>query len=101
MWIIVMFDLPVDTKEARKRYTAFRKELIRDGFQQMQYSVYLRHASSRENAEVHMDRVQATVPQHGEVRVISVTDKQFERMRIFWGQNRAAPEQAPPQLELF
>lgn len=101
MWIIVMFDLPVDTKEARKRYTVFRKELIRDGFRQMQFSVYLRHASSRENAEVHMDRVQAAVPADGEVRVISVTDKQFERMRVFWGQNRVEPEPPPLQLELF
>lgn len=101
MWVVVMFDLPVDTKEARKRYTAFRRELIRDGFQQMQYSVYLRHASSRENAEVHMGRVQAAVPEVGEVRVISITDKQFERMRIFWGKNRVEPQPAPHQLELF
>ena len=101
MWIIVMFDRPVDSKQARRRYTVFRKGLVRDGFLQMQYSVYLRHASSRENAEVHMSRVEATVPPEGEVRVLTVTDKQFERMRVFWGKSRVDPESPPAQLALF
>lgn len=101
MWVIVMFDLPVDSKKARKAYAVFRKGLIRDGFMQMQYSVYLRHASSRENAEVHMRRVSEIVPADGEVRILTVTDKQFERMRVFWGKTRGIPEAAPPQLELF
>lgn len=101
MWIIVMFDLPVDTISARRRYTIFRKGLMTDGFIQMQYSVYLRHASSRENADVHVARVEAIIPPDGEVRAICITDKQFERMRVFWGQNRVQTECAPLQLELF
>lgn len=101
MWIIVMFDLPVDSREARREYTIFRKGLIRNGFMQMQYSIYLRHVSSRENAEVHMSRVEAIVPPDGEVRILTVTDKQYERMRIFWGNARRYPEQAPAQLALF
>ena len=40
MWIVTMFDLPVDTKKARREYTLFRKFLLQDGFTQMQYSVY-------------------------------------------------------------
>ena len=40
MWIVAMFDLPVDTKEARRAYTDFVKFLKRDGFTRMQYSVY-------------------------------------------------------------
>jgi len=101
MWVIALFDLPVDSKEARKQYTRFRKTLIRDGFVQMQYSVYLRHASSRENAEVHMQRVERAVPTEGEVRVFTITDKQFTRMRVFWGKRRGEPESPPAQLELF
>lgn len=101
MWIIAMFDLPVDTKEARKRYARFRKGLIKDGFARMQFSVYIRHASSRENAEVHMTRVERLVPTDGEVRVVTITDKQFARMRIFWGKARRNPEAPPAQLELF
>lgn len=101
MWVIALFDLPVDSKEARKRYTRFRKALIKDGFAQMQYSVYLRHASSRENAEVHVKRVEVAVPPEGEVRVFTITDQQFSRMRVFWGKKRGAPESPPAQLELF
>lgn len=101
MWVIVMFDLPVQSREARKRYADFRKGLIRDGFLQMQFSVYLRHASSRENADVHVGRVEAMVPREGEVRVLTVTDKQFARMRVFWGGNSAEIERPPSQLELF
>lgn len=101
MWVVAMFDLPVDTKEARRAYAQFRKKLIRDGFVKMQFSVYVRHCASEENADVHVKRVEYAVPDDGEVRILTVTDKQFERMRIFWGKMRKAPEQAPKQLEFF
>lgn len=101
MWVVAMFDLPVHDKAARKAYARFRKALIKDGFAKMQFSVYIRHCASRENAEVHMQRVQKAVPDEGEVRVLTVTDKQFARMRTFWGKTRRPPEPAPAQLELF
>lgn len=101
MWVVVMFDLPVDTAAARKAYASFRKKLLQDGFARMQYSVYIRHCASRENADVHLGRVEAYVPHDGEVRAITITDKQYERMRVFWGKRRKAPENPPRQLELF
>lgn len=101
MWVVAMFDLPVYDKPMRKAYAQFRKRLMRDGFVKMQFSVYIRHCASRENAEVHMKRVESAVPELGEVRVLIVTDKQFERMRVFWGKNRQEPEPPPAQLELF
>ena len=96
-----MFDLPVDTTQARRAYTQFRKMLLKDGFTRMQYSVYLRHCASEENAGVHVRRVELAVPDNGEVRIICVTDKQFERMRVFWGKKRRPPEMPAAQLELF
>jgi len=101
MWVLTMFDLPTDTKQARREYTQFRKFLLEDGFTKMQYSVYTRHCPSKENAEVHVQRVQRKVPPDGEVRIITITDKQFERMKIFWGKTRKTPESAPSQLQLF
>jgi CRISPR-associated protein Cas2 len=101
MWIVTMFDLPTDTKKARRQYALFRKHLLEDGFTMMQYSVYARHCASKENAEVHIDRIKKHLPPDGEVRVITITDKQFERMMIFWGKTRQSPERAPCQLELF
>jgi len=101
MWVVAMFDLPVDTKAARRAYTLFRKFLLQDGFVKMQFSVYIRHCASEENAHVHIQRIESAVPGDGEVRVLSITDKQFARMRVFWGKRRKPPEPPPVQLELF
>jgi CRISPR-associated protein Cas2 len=101
MWVLTMFDLPVDTKKSRRAYAQFRKMLLKDGFARMQFSVYSRHCASEENAVVHLERVQRNVPPDGEVRVLTITDKQFERMRIFLGKVRKQPTRPPPQLELF
>lgn len=101
MWVVVLFDLPVDTKKARREYARFRKNLIKDGFVMLQYSVYGRHCPSQENSAVHMQRVEGMIPPDGEVRVLTITDKQFERMRVFWGKRRKPPENAPRQLEFF
>jgi CRISPR-associated protein Cas2 len=101
MWVMAMFDLPTDTKQARKDYTDFRKCLLKDGFCMVQYSVYARHCASEENADVHYNRVKGFLPPDGEVRIIAVTDKQFERMHIFWGKMRKPTPPPPKQLELF
>ncbi len=101
MWIFVMFDLPTDTKKARKDYSSFRKKIMQDGFTMVQYSVYVRHCASEENADVHYKRVKAYLPPDGEVRVLTITDKQFERMQIFWGKMRKPTPPPPCQLELF
>lgn len=101
MWVLAMFDLPVDTKAARREYARFRKKLLQDGFTLLQYSVYIRHCASEENAEVHAQRVENALPADGEVRVLSITDKQFERMQVYWGKARKRIEPPPPQLELF
>lgn len=101
MWILVMFDLPTDTRAARKAYSTFRKFLLSDGFTKMQFSVYVRHCPSTENAEVHTARVESQLPPDGEVRVMTITDKQMERMDIFFGKIRRLPEPPPKQLLLF
>ena len=101
MWVVVLFDLPVDTKAARREYALFRKKLLKDGFARLQFSVYARHCVSEEKAAVHIGRVEAGVPPDGEVRILTITDKQFERMRIFWGKMRKLPAPAPKQLEFF
>ena len=101
VWIFAMFDLPTDTKKARKDYTYFRKNLLKDGFTMLQYSVYVRHSASEENADVHYGRIKSFLPPDGEVRLITITDKQFARMHTFWGKMRKPAPPAPRQLELF
>jgi len=101
MWLVTMFDLPVDTKKARRAYAQFRKSLLKDGFARLQFSVYARHCASEENTDVHVQRVETFLPDDGEVRLLAITDKQFERMRVFWGKLRKPVEAPPAQLELF
>lgn len=67
MWLLVLFDLPTETKRDRKASADFRKKLIRDGFTMFQFSIYVRHCASRENAEVHKKRVRQFIPMHGKV----------------------------------
>jgi len=101
MWVIAMFDLPTDTKAARKAYARFRKDLLEDGFTMMQYSIYSRHCASMENAEVHVTRMGQRLPSAGEVRFLTITDKQYGRIRVFWGKKRQKAAGSPAQLEFF
>lgn len=57
MWVMVFFDLPTDTKKERKNAALFRKRLIEDGFVMFQFSIYMRHCPSYENAQTHIRRV--------------------------------------------
>ena len=102
MWIQVAFDLPTDTPIDRKRATEFRKHLLEDGFTMFQYSVYIRHCASRENAKVHTQRIEHLVPPEGKVSIITFTDKQFANMQVFFGQKRQpSTGRTYTQLTLF
>jgi CRISPR-associated protein Cas2 len=101
MWVFVHFDLPVVTKKDRKAYTLFRKSLLKDGFSMIQYSMYARHCSSRENADVHTRRVKNFLPEKGEVILFEITDAQFGRMEFFKGEKHSKRPNTPQQLELF
>ncbi|MCZ2101787.1 MAG: CRISPR-associated endonuclease Cas2 [Chitinophagales bacterium] len=102
MWVFVHFDLPTETKKDRKAYAKFRKYLLDDGFNMMQFSIYVRHCSSRENAAVHKKRVKSQLPPKGHVIVFDITDAQFGKMEIFHNIKKATMNQnMPKQLELF
>jgi len=101
LWVFVFFDLPTETKKERKVYATFRKKIIADGFTMFQFSIYLRHCSSRENADVHTKRVKNLLPEKGHIGILTITDKQFGDMEIFFGKKEAEKGPLPQQLELF
>mgnify|MGYP001051935032 CR=1 FL=1 len=101
MWIFVMFDLPTETKKDRKVYAKFRKDILSDGFQMFQFSMYIRHCSSKENADVHIQRVKKFLPVKGHVGILNITDKQFGQMGIFKGKEEIEKPATIQQLELF
>ncbi len=101
MWILVFFDLPTETPKERKIASLFRKNIMKDGFQMFQFSIYMRHCSSRENAEVHIKRVKMILPEKGHVGIMCITDKQFGMMEIFHGKKIITANAPVQQLEMF
>ncbi|MDX2188932.1 MAG: CRISPR-associated endonuclease Cas2 [Bacteroidota bacterium] len=101
MWVMVFFDMPTETASDRKRYTKFRKDLLKDGFTMFQFSIYVRHCASKENAEVHIKRVKRMLPEYGHIVIMCITDKQFGMIEIFLGQKPMEKLALPQQLELF
>lgn len=102
MRIVVMFDLPTDTKPARKIYSEFRRYLINAGYDMLQYSVYSRICPNRDAADEHVRRLQVNAPKKGAVRVILITNKQFAEAVIVTGQKKAQEKRVnDAQMLLF
>ena len=101
MWILVLFDLPTETKKDRKAYADFRKNLQRDGFTMFQFSIYVRHCASNENAAVHIKRIKSFLPEYGKVGIMCITDKQFANIELFYGKKVVEINTPGQQLELF
>ncbi len=101
MWILVLFDLPTETKSERRIAQNFRKKIMGYGFVMFQFSIYLRHCSSMENAIVHINRVQKILPEKGHIGIMSITDRQMSMMKIFHGKKATIAMKGPQQLEIF
>lgn len=101
MWVLVFFDLPTDTRAHRKSYATFRKNLLRDGFGMIQFSIYARHCASAQNAEAHQARVKRMLPHDGNICILTITDKQFGKMEIYHASTSVPPMADGLQLELF
>ncbi len=101
MWLFVFFDLPTNTKKERKAAQGFRKNLLKNGFTMMQYSVYTRHCASAESVTVHLNRINKSIPSAGHVSIVQITDKQYSNIQNFWGISSKPLGATPQQLELF
>lgn len=101
MWVIVMFDLPMRSKDEKRRYGQFRKMLLAEGFAKLQFSVYARYCSGAEIAQRHQKNIKKELPPEGQVRVLTFTDVQFGKMEIFEGRFQQPTENAPQQYLLF
>lgn len=96
MRIIVFFDLPVTSKKDRKAYSCFHKYLVQDGYSMLQYSVYSRIAQNHDDARKHVERLSHHLPPKGSVRVMQVTEKQYNAMQILVGKRTATEDFLTP-----
>ncbi len=88
MRLIVFFDLPVVKKEQRKEYTRFRKALIKDGYDMIQFSVYARICNGQDSVNLHINRLLNIIPSEGSVRYLQVTEKQFANIKVLSGEKK-------------
>ncbi len=89
MRILVLFDLPTETREDRKNYRKFRKELIKNGFYMLQESVYTRMLITPSVGEAAMNVIRKSKPPAGIVQVLAVTEKQFSKMEYLAGESKS------------
>ena len=80
MWLFVMFDLPTETKIDKKNYQVFRKYLLNGGFQMYQYSIYIRYCDTDEQINKHTNRINTNLPPDGNVSILKITDKQYQKI---------------------
>lgn len=86
MRVIVLFDLPSITSDDKRIYSKFRKYLIKNGFLMIQESVYCRMALNQTAANSIMEGVRKNNPGTGIVQMLTVTEKQYNKMECICGQ---------------
>jgi len=101
MWTIVMFDMPVATKQDRKNYAIFRKSILELGFEMHQFSVYKKFSPNGERREVLEQNIKTILPPKGKVSILAVTGNQYAKMKTFFGFSPTKPPETPEQSMLF
>ena len=85
MRMLVFFDLPVTKKEERKAAARFRSFLLKEGYYMVQFSVYSRVCNGNDAVEKHKKRLKASLPPNGSVRLLVITEKQYQNMAVLLG----------------
>ena len=101
MRMLVFFDLPVKTKAERHAATKFRSFLLNDGYHMVQYSLYARVCNGMDAVETHERRLRTQLPSNGSVRLMIVTEKQYEAVRILVGKPTPEEKTSPVEQLLF
>ena len=101
MWMMVMFDLPTETKEERKAAHDFRTMLLEHGFSMSQFSVYIKFTGVRENCSRYVRIVRENSPHKGDIIILFFTDKQFSDMIYVKKRDDRESIKAPEQFLLF
>lgn len=101
MRVIVMFDLPVITEKERKIATKFRNFLLDDGYIMMQFSVYSRICKNNDDLNKHINKLKINSPKNGNVRLIQITENQYNNMIMFCGEKKIEEEISIDNLLIF
>ena len=61
MYVYVIMDFPLHSKQGRREHSLFAKELAKDGFSKLHKNLFVRHCTILSNALLHKKRVQKQV----------------------------------------
>ncbi|BDU67748.1 MAG: hypothetical protein TYPL_4010 [Candidatus Tyloplasma litorale] len=86
MRLIILYDLPTVTKKDIKMASKFRSEIIKKGFIMMQESVYIKQCINIDHLNKELIKLSLILPKEGDVRAISITEKQYFDMKILKGE---------------
>lgn len=101
MWVIVFFDIPTTKPYYLRPYQKFRNFILNDGFVMLQKSIYVRYSDTIEISETHIRRIKSNLPIVGEIRILKITDKQYQKIDIFSENTKILPESPPEQISMF
>ncbi|HHP0339102.1 TPA: CRISPR-associated endonuclease Cas2 [Campylobacter lari subsp. concheus] len=85
MRVLLMFDMPTKSKKDQKNANKFRNSLIKLGFFMMQFSVYVKICKGSASAKTTIKSIEKNLPPYGNIRVLTITEKQFDNMQILLG----------------
>ena len=85
MRILVILS-PTNKYGTKTKYTQLRKFLISDGYLRISEEVFMRITTNRKGANKHLNRLVDYAPKTGVVRVIKLTEKQYERTWLLTGE---------------
>lgn len=102
MRLFVIFDLPVVRKVDLQNYQRFRRFLLNEGYDMIQFSVYARLCIGRDDINKHTERLNNNLPPKGSVRIMEITEKQFAGAKILVGKRKPKEsKKVVNQLTLF
>lgn len=80
MRLIVIFDLPTETKADQRRYRKFVKYLANEGYLRVQYSVYSKLCINSNSAVTASKKLENNTPSDGDVRYLVITEGQYQKI---------------------
>lgn len=101
MVLFVMFDISTETKKDLEKYRKFRTKLLELGFIMFQYSIYIRFCRSLAIAQKYEKKIEQNAPNNGSIRVMKVTESQYENMKTIENYHEKTEEKIREQGQML
>ena len=92
---MIVFFRPACADKTERRHATGVPEifLLKDGYHMLQFSVYARVCNGNDAVQKHESRLRASLPPNGSIRLLVVTEKQYQSIQILLGNYQ--PEERP------